>query len=37
MFFDREGIKPVIRCGEVFHAHPDSSWARGSNENGNRM
>ena len=25
------------KCGEVYYAHPYSSWKRGSNENGNRI
>ena len=36
-FWDGEGIKRAAKCGEVYYAHPFSSWERGSNENGNRM
>ena len=36
-FLDGEGIKRAAKCGEVYYAHPYSSWERGSNENGNRM
>lgn len=36
-FLDGEGIKAATGCGEVYYAHPYSSWERGSNENGNRM
>jgi IS30 family transposase len=36
-FLDNEGIKKAAKCGEVYYAHPFSSWERGSNENGNRM
>lgn len=36
-FLDSEGIKKAAKCGEVYYAHPYSSWERGSNENGNRM
>ncbi len=36
-FLDGEAMKKAIRCGEVYYAHPYSSWERGSNENGNRM
>jgi IS30 family transposase len=36
-FLDSEGIKKAANCGEVYYAHPYSSWERGSNENGNRM
>ncbi|MDR1536900.1 MAG: IS30 family transposase [Clostridiales bacterium] len=34
-FLDSEGIKKAAKCGEVYYAHPYSSWERGSNENGN--
>jgi IS30 family transposase len=36
-FLDGEAIKKAVKCGEVYYAHPYSSWERGSNENGNRM
>lgn len=36
-FLDSEGIKKASKCGEVYYAHPYSSWERGSNENGNRI
>jgi IS30 family transposase len=36
-FLDSEGIKAASRCGEVYYAHPYSSWERGSNENGNKI
>ena len=36
-FLDGEGMKKAIHCGEIYYAHPYSSWERGSNENGNRM
>ena len=36
-FLDSEGMKRAAKCGEVYYAHPYSSWERGSNENGNRM
>ena len=36
-FLDGEGMKRAAKCGEVYYAHPYSSWERGSNENGNRM
>jgi IS30 family transposase len=36
-FLDSEGIKKAAKCGEVYYAHPFSSWERGSNENGNRI
>ncbi|MDR1000552.1 MAG: IS30 family transposase, partial [Clostridiales bacterium] len=36
-FLDSAGIKAASNCGEVYYAHPYSSWERGSNENGNRM
>lgn len=36
-FLDFEGIKEAIKCGEVYYAHPYSSWERGSNENGNKL
>jgi IS30 family transposase len=36
-FLDSEAIKAAAKCGEVYYAHPYSSWERGSNENGNRM
>ena len=36
-FLDSEGMKEAAKCGEVYYAHPYSSWERGSNENGNRM
>jgi IS30 family transposase len=35
-FLDSEAIKEAAQCGEVYYAHPYSSWERGSNENGNR-
>lgn len=36
-FLDSEAIKKAAGCGEVYYAHPYSSWERGSNENGNRI
>lgn len=36
-FLDSEAIKEAAKCGEVYYAHPYSSWERGSNENGNRI
>lgn len=36
-FLNSEGIKKAAKCGEVYYAHPYSSWERGSNENGNRI
>jgi IS30 family transposase len=36
-FLDSAAIKAAANCGEVYYAHPYSSWERGSNENGNRM
>jgi IS30 family transposase len=36
-FLDSEAIKKAARCGEVYYAHPYSSWERGSNENSNKM
>jgi len=36
-FLDFEAIKRAAKCGEVYYAHPYSSWERGSNENGNKM
>jgi len=36
-FLDSEAIKKAANCGEVYYAHPYSSWERGSNENGNRI
>jgi IS30 family transposase len=36
-FLDSEGIKAAAKCGEIYYAHPYSSWERGSNENGNRI
>jgi IS30 family transposase len=36
-FLDSEGLKAAAKCGEVYYAHPYSSWERGSNENGNRI
>ena len=36
-FLDSEGIRKAAKCGEVYYAHPYSSWERGSNENGNRI
>jgi IS30 family transposase len=36
-FLDFEAIKKAAKCGEVYYAHPYSSWERGSNENGNRI
>jgi IS30 family transposase len=36
-FLDSEAIKSAAKCGEVYYAHPYSSWERGSNENGNRI
>jgi IS30 family transposase len=36
-FLDSEAIKKAAKCGEVYYAHPYSSWERGSNENGNKI
>ena len=36
-FLDFNGIKEAAKCGEVYYAHPYSSWERGSNENGNKL
>jgi IS30 family transposase len=36
-FLDGEAMKKAAKCGEVYYAHPYSSWERGSNENGNRI
>jgi IS30 family transposase len=36
-FLDSNGMKMALQCGEVYYAHPYSSWERGSNENGNRI
>ena len=36
-FLDSDAIKKAAKCGEVYYAHPYSSWERGSNENGNRI
>ena len=36
-FLDSEAIKKAAKCGEMYYAHPYSSWERGSNENGNRI
>lgn len=36
-FLDSDGIKEAAKCGEMYYAHPYSSWERGSNENGNRI
>ena len=36
-FLDGEGLKKAAKCGEVYYAHPFSSWERGSNANGNRI
>ena len=36
-FLDNEGMKKALKCGEIYYAHPYSSWERGSNENGNRI
>jgi IS30 family transposase len=36
-FLDSGAIKRAAKCGEVYYAHPYSSWERGSNENGNRI
>jgi len=36
-FLDSEAIKKAAKCGEVYYAHPYSSWERGSNENSNRI
>ena len=36
-FLDFESMKKAVKCGEIYYAHPYSSWERGSNENGNRM
>ena len=36
-FLDSEAMKKAAKCGEIYYAHPYSSWERGSNENGNRI
>lgn len=36
-FLDSDAIKKAAKCGEVYYAHPYSSWERGSNENGNKI
>jgi IS30 family transposase len=36
-FLNSDAIKKAAKCGEVYYAHPYSSWERGSNENGNRI
>jgi IS30 family transposase len=36
-FLDSEGMKKALKCGDIYYAHPYSSWERGSNENGNRI
>ena len=36
-FLDSSGMKKAAKCGEIYYAHPYSSWERGSNENGNRI
>ena len=36
-FLDSDGMKKALKCGDVYYAHPYSSWERGSNENGNRI
>jgi len=36
-FLDSEAIKKAAKCGDVYYAHPYSSWERGSNENGNKI
>jgi IS30 family transposase len=36
-FLDGEAIKAAAKCGDVYYAHPYSSWERCSNENGNRI
>jgi len=36
-FLDSEAIKKAAKCGEIYYAHPYSSWERGSNENGNKI
>jgi IS30 family transposase len=36
-FLDGEAMKKAAKCGEIYYAHPYSSWERGSNENGNRI
>ena len=36
-FLDSESIRKAAKCGEIYYAHPYSSWERGSNENGNRI
>ena len=36
-FLDSVAIKKAAKCGEIYYAHPYSSWERGSNENGNRI
>jgi len=36
-FLDFEGMKKALKCGEIYYAHPYSSWERGSCENGNRL
>ena len=36
-FLDSVAIKKAAKCGDIYYAHPYSSWERGSNENGNRI
>jgi IS30 family transposase len=36
-FLNSEAMKQAAGCGEIYYAHPYSSWERGSNENSNRM
>jgi len=36
-FLDSEAIKKAAKCGDIYYAHPYSSWECGSNENGNRI
>jgi len=36
-FLDFESMKIAANCGEIYYAHPYSSWERGSNENVNRL
>ena len=36
-FLNFEEMKNAANVGEIYYAHPYSSWERGSNENGNKL
>ena len=36
-FLNFEEMKSAANIGEIYYAHPYSSWERGSNENGNKL